>query len=333
MMNSQTEDVNLQGEPSSWVGLDVGDYLIEEQIGEGAFSWVYRGRNRKNGSQTVFKLAKPPEQVGKITSSSTMSFPTRALFQITGSFCEAQPDAAELLLKQCQKLQSTDHSSLVKVDNFIDNEVFCYYQCEYLEGRTLRAVISSREANLPILVELARALEELSTDAHFLYHGDLKPDNIVVTEYGIKLIDPGYFGEITHRGRPIGRAAVTTPDYYPLLEPDDLLAFGVIAWEALTGVHPLPPGSSSDQLDTTRVSPELLNMIQMREATGNYYGSGLLALRHPFENGDNVSISLGHVLLKLLRLRMSEEGVLLPDAGFRNFGDVADALAAMDISV
>lgn len=330
-MNSSTEDLEFDCESFTWTGLEVDGYFIEKQIGEGNFSWVFLGRKLVDGSTAVFKVAKPEGQVGKYSTTSTRTFPTEALMQITGAFCKAELNAGHLLVKQAEQLQNIRHENLVDFHKLVNTDALTYYQCEHVEGRTLRQMISTGEATISTLVEIAKALANLSKTSNFVYHGDLKPDNVIVTESGIKFIDPGYFGELESKGGACNYVTVTTPAYYPALQPDDLFAFGVICWEVLTGQNPLASIVSLDRLDTEKVSAELIELTSMREATGNCFSSALLALRNPSETCKDVPESLDELLLKLLRLRLSEQGILEGTAGFSSFDAVADALVAKQV--
>ncbi|MBA4077705.1 MAG: hypothetical protein C0508_21940 [Cyanobacteria bacterium PR.023] len=322
-MRSCDDEISLEAGSTSWIGLQIEDCIVESLIGEGAFSWTYLGK-AENGSSTVFKVAKPAANVGKFSSGATQIFPTRALLQITGAYCDVRLDAVELLSKQAQRLKSSPHKNLLEVQSITDDGVLCYYRYEYVSGKTLRQLIQSGEATQQTLIKLAQTLEHIAKESDFGAHGDLKPENIVFGQSGIKLIDPGYFGDVLDLAGSSGYAAVTTPAYYPTLEPDDLFAFGVMAWEILVGHHPFHDELSSAQ----PVAPDLLELVRASEIAGNFFISRILQVRHPSELNPKISLSLGTVLLKLLRLKINEKQQLALDDGFRSFGAIAGALLA-----
>jgi serine/threonine protein kinase len=80
-----------------------------------------------------------------------------------------------------------------------------------------------------------RALQKLERSGQLAYHGDLKPENIIVKPSGsVVLIDPAL--RLDERG-----VTTTTPHYNPLLLRDskaDVMGIGVMLYEILTGVLP-----------------------------------------------------------------------------------------------
>lgn len=310
---------------ASWLGLALGDFVIEKLLGESQFSTVYLGTNRMTGEHKAFKVAAPDNQVWSSRRFKTKYFPTQALTRITGAFTYARPCTAELLRRQAEKMLSTNNPHIVRISNWRTMGVYTYYESEFLCGETLEEKIAHEGADLLFLVELARALDHVQKDKDFCYHGDLKPENIFVTASGIILIDPGFFGVIA-TGQRRANISVTTPAFYPLLEPDDMLAFGLLAWLVLTGQHPLATTRSSAEIKNRGlIDRALFETIRSRELGGNYFSSGLLFLKHPTNINAQLDSKLGDVLLKLLRLRL-DDSRLYADPGYRDFDEIIDAL-------
>ena len=80
-----------------------------------------------------------------------------------------------------------------------------------------------------------RALQKLARTGELPYHGDLKPENMIVKPSGsILMIDPAM-----RRGER--DVIATTPLYNPLLLCDskaDVMGIGIMLYEILTGVLP-----------------------------------------------------------------------------------------------
>lgn len=311
----------------TWVGLTVEDFLIEELIGEGSFSWVYRGTNFNKNKSCVFKVAKPPELMG--SGGSTGVLHTEALGLITDAVIDICPDPYKLLASQGSKLQAVSDPELVVVEEIAQQESSCYLRMELIEGRTLREIMRDGPVPVQALIDLAQAMERLSRTREFEYHGDLKPENILVTAAGIKLIDPGLFGVLELDDGTQLTCAVTTPAYYPVLEPDDLFAFGLMLWEAALGEQPLRYKSCSERLDRRRASQELLQLVRSQEVMGKYFLSSILALKRPSEIRPGTTPELERLLVKALRLKFKADGTLDLDSGFRSFGALAGALLGL----
>jgi serine/threonine protein kinase len=80
-----------------------------------------------------------------------------------------------------------------------------------------------------------RTLMKLNRTGQLAYHGDLKPENVLVKPSGsVMMLDPAM--RIDERG-----VITTTPHYNPLLLRDskaDVMGIGVMLYEILTGVLP-----------------------------------------------------------------------------------------------
>ena len=107
---------------------------------------------------------------------------------------------------------------------------------EYARGKTLREKIRALEGiRLNWFLTIVRSLQRLADQGQLAYHGDLKPENIIVKPSGsVVMIDPAL--------RPDGRDVITTtPHYNPLLlrsPKADVMGIGIMLYEILTGVLP-----------------------------------------------------------------------------------------------
>jgi serine/threonine-protein kinase len=107
---------------------------------------------------------------------------------------------------------------------------------DYVRGKTLREKIRSLEGiHLNWFLTIVRALVSMRRDGGLEFHGDLKPENVIVKPSGkVVVLDPAM--------RVPGRSIVTTtPHYNPLLLTDskaDVMAIGIMIYEILTGTLP-----------------------------------------------------------------------------------------------
>jgi serine/threonine protein kinase len=107
---------------------------------------------------------------------------------------------------------------------------------EYIRGKTLREKIRALEGiRLNWFLAIVRALQKLRANGELEYHGDLKPENIIVKPSGsVVMVDPAL-------RTPKHSVISTTPHYNPLLLRDskaDVMGIGSMLYEILTGTLP-----------------------------------------------------------------------------------------------
>ncbi len=145
---------------------------------------------------------------------------------------------------------------------------FLYHILEYLDGRTLRQWMN--EHPHPTLAETRAILEQIARGIRAFHrldmlHRDLKPENIHIDRHGtVRLIDFGSakiggaaeIASIIEQTDLLGTRHYTAPEVLrgePATTVSDLFAFGVIAYELLTGG--LPYRESSDaQINAKRLA-------------------------------------------------------------------------------
>src|SRR5438128_2738812 len=125
----------------TWVGLRVGDFLIEDTIGQGAFSSVFRGVSPDGKTLAAFKVSKPRDQISM--QPVIQKDPSQAIGFFTGGIQGIHPDSVELLKKQTEKMRASGDDAFPRVDKLVAEEGFGYYQMELLDGHTLRAQLQS----------------------------------------------------------------------------------------------------------------------------------------------------------------------------------------------
>jgi serine/threonine protein kinase len=306
----------------SWVGLMVEDSIIEENLGEGSFSFLFKGTALGVGQATAFKLAKAADLVERNSGSSDNA--TGALSFFTGGTRDVRPDAEALLALQYEKLTATTDSALVKTKTISRQSGLCYYQMEYLPGNSMRKMLEERAVSLSLFANLAVMMDRLSQNKNFVYHGDLKPENIIVNQGSVKIIDPGYFGPLNCQEGSMQKVAITTTCYYPSLKPDDLYAFGVMLWEAFLGEHPLL-GKESE----LAVGDALKQKIKRHSALGYFGFEPLLRLKPPSVTKSGLNKQVESFLLRCLRLKLDENNRLDEAPGFENFSEMHQQIMAL----
>ena len=308
-------------EQTTWIGVRVGDCLIEDRIADGRFSSVYRGTKLAGSSRKAFKVAKSSDVTDPGAGRSQWA--TAALTIFEGGVTPVRPDSHQILAFQGHKLEACNDPALPTVEEMVSGEGLSYFRMEFLPGQSLRQLLRLGQASIKTFLEIARALARLHENPAFGYHGDLKPDNILVSPSGVRLLDPGYFGKLDcQEGRDL-TCAITTPGYYPFMEPDDLFALGIMLWESVCRQHPLV-GTGDSRAE--KVTAKLQSWVQSYENVGQYFLSPILRLRRPSELVPGIPPEVEQVLLTGMRLSLDQTGRLERAPGFQRFTDLAESL-------
>lgn len=162
--------------------------------------------------------------------------------------CSAGPAEVVSLRAEAELLAALDHPHLLRVLDVVVDPPGVALVLPYLCGGSLRDLLDDRGALSPgELVALLAPVADAAGSLHRrgLVHGDLKPDNVLLTSDGDPVLADVGVARII--GRPAtGLVVAGTPAY---LDPSvaegsapgpraDVYALGVVAYEALTGRLP-----------------------------------------------------------------------------------------------
>jgi len=184
---------------------------------------------------------------------------------------ESRMKAMQQFQREALLLAKLDHSKIAQVyDHFTENDRN-YLRLEYLEGQTLREILSKGGAQKEALVydwftQLAAVLVYLHELSPPVVHRDLAPDNIIVREDGrIGLIDFGAANEFVGAatGTLVGRHAYMAPEQIKgKAEPrSDIYALGATMFFCLCNREPSPLRSSSPKSVGVKVSDRMDALI------------------------------------------------------------------------
>jgi len=212
----------------------LGQYRLEEKLGEGGMGVVYRARHAFLRRPTAIKLL-PPEKAGV--------------------------ENLRRFEQEVQMTASLSHPNTITIFDYGHTaDGLFYYAMEYIDGLSLSDVVARSGAQPEHrVVHLMRQAASALIEAHGigLVHRDIKPSNLMV-----QLLHPhrggGDFVKVLDFGlvkavRQDGRIELTneahlagTPQYMApesLVSPDeidgraDLYALGAVAYYLLTGTH------------------------------------------------------------------------------------------------
>jgi len=177
-------------------------------------------------------------------------------------FCEDQ-EIRNRFFDEHRKVLEVDHENLVKYFEIDEFRGVPFIVTQYIDGIDLRKVINAKKNKqqffslseiFPIFDGIAKALEKIHT---FSFHGDLKPENVIITASGVKVTD--YVISRVLPPQDFVSVQLALGDVYYYLSPEyitapdqidqkvDIYALGVILYEMLTcsipKAEPAPPSS------------------------------------------------------------------------------------------
>jgi serine/threonine protein kinase len=149
-------------------GTRLGDYEIVAPIGAGGMGELYRARDTRLGRDAAIKI---------LRSEIAADALRRKRF-------EEEAKAASAL----------NHPNIITIYQIGDFESSSFIAMELVDGTTLRERLEHGPIELSEVRHIARQLCEGLSKAHEsgVVHGDLKPENIMVTRDGlVKIVDFG----------------------------------------------------------------------------------------------------------------------------------------------
>jgi serine/threonine-protein kinase len=226
-------------------GTVAGRFEIENRVGTGGMGEVYRARDTRLKCAVALKRLSPALRNDSLYRRRLME--------------EAQRSA-----------QMRNEPRVAAVYDFLETEDEFFLVMEYVEGETLRQRLS-RPIQLQEFLHIAGQCAEalIAANDRGILHGDIKPENIMLTPAGqVKILDFGVAKHILGSGTgaeedvTIDRAGTLagTPAYMApeiLLQKAvdgraDIFSLGIVFYESLTGRHPFRGDSFSVTSDRIR---------------------------------------------------------------------------------
>jgi len=161
------------------------------------------------------------------------------------------PNFVKAFLKEARAVARLNYPGIIQVyDAGVTNDGIYFLAMELIEGKSLETILQSKGALKPknavkIMLELAKSLE-YSWNKEHLFHGDIKPDNVMIRKDGqTKLADFGLAKTISDEKSD---EIMATPMYAPpevirgehnkIGFKSDMYSFGIAFYEILCGSPP-----------------------------------------------------------------------------------------------
>ncbi|CAG9321694.1 unnamed protein product [Blepharisma stoltei] len=214
----------------------VSHYLLKEELGNGTFGTVYRGKDLNTNEIRAIKM---------ISAQNVL-----------------KPQEKKALSREIQIMRNLDHENIVKLYDYLETRNYNYLVLEYCSGGDLSGLRDlSEEHTIIYLRQIVSALKVLQ--ANNIIHRDLKPANILLSDKSpdakIKLADFGLARQIS--ANSLAKSYVGTPLYMApeviklrenqserYTERADIWSVGCIVYELIRGARPFEAKNFGDLL-------------------------------------------------------------------------------------
>jgi len=230
-------------------GHQFGPYKIQALLGIGGMGEVYRARDTRLGREAALKVM-APKLMGDVSLQRRFQLEARAA-------------------------SSLNHPAIVTIYDVGESDGVSWIAMEWVEGRTLRAVLSEGPLSLHDALAIARQIAAGLTAAHAkgVIHRDLKPENIMLSDDGrARILDFGLARQTlvdrleetgsnmetpvaaaaaTFEGAILGTIGYMSPEQASARPVDfrsDQFAFGLILYEMLAGRRAFQRASAVETL-------------------------------------------------------------------------------------
>ena len=211
----------------------IGQFLVEEKIGEGGMGVVYRAHDPSLQRTVAIKRVHPR--------------------------LKDHRDISDKFLAEARAIAAVNHPNIGQIHAIHDEDDLPYLVMEFLPGPSFEEELNERgklpiEEVLKVAISATRALEEARNQG--IIHRDIKPSNLIVDALGnIKLVDFGLAGSIEEDATE-GNEVVGTPQYcspeqvqgHGTDERSDIYSLGATLYHLLTGEPPYTRDSRMDLL-------------------------------------------------------------------------------------
>jgi Tol biopolymer transport system component len=212
-------------------GTRLGPYEIASPLGAGGMGEVYKASDTRLNRTVAIKV-------------------------LPAHFAD-DPDMRQRFDREAQTIAGLNHPHICTLHDIGEQDGVRYLVLEHLEGETLADRLTRGALPLDDALKVAGEIVDALDKAHQqnVVHRDLKPQNVMLTKGGTKLLDfglakwaasgkPGSSAtqqthlEVTAQGTIIGTMQYMAPEQVEGKEADsrtDLFAFGAVFYEMLTG--------------------------------------------------------------------------------------------------
>jgi len=224
------------------VGRTIAGYRIEKWLGQGALAAVFVARQLNLRREVALKVFRP-------------------------EVVAVDDDFADRIAAAVKRIASLDHEGLARIHETGRSDGLVWYSMELVGGASLQQVLE-RNSRLPpatallVVDRVARALK--AAHAAGIFHGDVKPANVMLDRGRVKLLEIGMAGllqeqrERADRSGVVGSPLYMSPEQVRRENPDprtDLYSLGCTLYHLIAGEPPYPGNSPLQILEAHEKDP------------------------------------------------------------------------------
>lgn len=260
-----------------------GRYRVIEELGRGSMGVVYKAFDPRLNRSVALKVMRPDRRIS---------------YEFVCRFND-----------EARAIGQLSHQNIVSVFDRGEDHGTLFIAMELLEGRSLKAVIESRELThqgaIKIGIQVAEALDY--AHKHGIVHRDIKPSNIIMldngqvklTDFGIARIEDPNATLKTQVGQIMGTPCYMSPEQAAGKTLDgrsDLFSLGVILYEIVTRQKPFLGGTSGATyaavINNMPTEPHLLDKRIPRKLSHVIMHSMAKDITQRFQSGQEMVLAL-----------------------------------------
>src|SRR5690242_3869631 len=209
----------------------LGSYKLIARVGAGGMGEVWKAEDTRLGRTVAIKIL--PAQVA------------------------TDPEAVARMRREARTAAGLYHPNIATIHSFEEAEGQTFIVMEFVDGEPLSKIIARGPLPESEVCRIGRGVAEALAEAHEqgIVHRDIKPDNIIVRDQRVKVLDFGIAKRVgaesissdaptsfvTQQGMILGTVHYMSPEQAlgkPLDARTDLFSLGIVLYEAATGKLP-----------------------------------------------------------------------------------------------
>jgi serine/threonine protein kinase len=220
---------------------EIGPYRLLNRLGAGGMGEVWKAEDTRLGRMVAIKFL--PEKIA------------------------ADPEAIARMRREARTAAQLSHPNIATIHSFEEVGGRLFIVMELVDGEPLSRMIQRAKVDETEACRIARDVADALGEAHArgIIHRDIKPDNIMISENRVKVLDFGIARQIevegiqsedptaflTQQGTIIGTVQYMSPEQAlgkSLDARTDVFSLGVVLYEAMSGKLPFRGDSATETI-------------------------------------------------------------------------------------